>query len=247
MPVFQLSEEIIFPHPSLADDDGLLAVGGDLSPERLLLAYANGIFPWYNDGDPILWWSPNPRCVLFPEKLNIPKSLRKFLRTHSYTIRFDTQFEAVIQHCAQVERHGQSGGTWITPQMQSAYITLHRLGYAHSVEIYDNDRLVGGLYGVSLGRVFFGESMFHLVPNASKLALVALVVQLMQWGFELIDNQQTTPLLLQFGAEEIDRDYFLKLVGKAVNHEGPSGRWMLTDENGILTRIQEVITRRQQT
>ncbi|MGC8824067.1 MAG: leucyl/phenylalanyl-tRNA--protein transferase [Bacteroidales bacterium] len=247
MPVFQLSEEMIFPHPSLADADGLLAVGGDLSPERLLLAYANGIFPWYNDDDLILWWSPNPRCVLFPEKFNVPKSLRKFLRTHSYKIRFDTNFDAVIQYCAGVERAGQTRGTWITPQMQSAYMTLHQLGYAHSVEIYDNDQLVGGLYGVALGRVFFGESMFHLVPNVSKLALVALVVQLTQWEFELIDNQQTTPLLLQFGAEEIDRDYFLELVGKAVSHEGTIGRWILTDENGIQARIQEAIFRPRQT
>jgi len=244
MPVFQLTDELVFPHPSLADDDGLLAVGGDLSPRRILLAYANGIFPWYNDDDPILWWSPNPRCVLFPAKFNIPQSLRKFLRNQTHEVRFDTRFEEVIYRCATVARKGQEGGTWITPQMQAAYTELHRLGYAHSVEVYQSDKLVGGLYGIALGKVFYGESMFHLVPNASKIALVALVVQLRHWGFELIDNQQTTPLLLQFGAEEIDREYFLELLNKATTQEGITGKWQLTGANDIQTMIQEALIRR---
>lgn len=247
MPVFQLTEDLIFPPPSLADDDGLLAVGGDLSPERLLLAYANGIFPWYTENEPILWWSPHPRCVLFPGKFKIPKSLRKFLRTHNYQIRFDTNFVGVIRHCASVQRPGQMGGTWITQQMQEAYIELHRLGFAHSVEVYEAEKLIGGLYGVALGKVFYGESMFHLVPNASKLALVALVTQLKQWEFELIDNQQTTPLLLQFGAEEIERDYFIELLNSAVAKEGKVGSWNFIDDNDIQARLKEAIAHQQQT
>ncbi len=228
MPIFQLSEDIVFPHPSLANEDGLLAIGGDLSVERLILAYYNGIFPWYNEGEPIMWWSPNPRCVLFPEKFKIPKSLETFLKKHSFTISFDTRFDEVIYHCATITRKGQEGKTWITAQVQEAYITLFRLGIAHSVEVYDKSELVGGLYGIAIGKAFFGESMFHKVSNASKIALVALVTQLQKWKFEIIDNQQTSELLLSFGAEEITRDYFLEVLKKAVNKKPLFGKWKST-------------------
>ncbi|MCX7987603.1 MAG: leucyl/phenylalanyl-tRNA--protein transferase [Bacteroidales bacterium] len=229
MPIFELSDELVFPHPSLAEEGGLLAVGGDLSPQRLLLAYSNGIFPWFEKEDPILWWSPNPRCVLFPNKLNIPKSLRKFLRTHNFNVKFDTNCQAVISNCATAKRKGQIEGTWITPEMQSAYLKLHQLGYVHSVEVYQNEDLVGGLYGVAIGKVFFGESMFHKVTNASKLAFVTLVIHLQHWEFEIIDNQQTTPLLLQFGSEEIDRESFLSIVSRAVKKVDQPGKWTIID------------------
>ncbi len=231
MPVFQLPDEIIFPDPSLAEENGLLAIGGDLSPARLLTAYANGIFPWYSSDEPILWWSPSPRCVLFPHKFKIPKSLRSVLRKKIFEIRFDTEFENVIRFCAQVMRKGQQGDTWITPEMQTAYIKLHYLGYAHSVEAFYLGELVGGLYGVSIGKAFFGESMFHLVPNASKVAFCYLVNQLQKWNYEIIDNQQTSEHLLRFGAEEIDRSYFQQILKRAVRFEGFTGNWanLITD------------------
>jgi len=167
--------------------------------------------------------------------------VRKCLRTQPYEIRFDTRFEEVIYRCATVERKGLEGGTWITQQVQTAYTKLHQLGYAHSVEVYDSDKLVGSLYGIALGKVFYGESMFHLVPNASKIALVALVVQLRYWEYELIDNQQTTPLLIQFGAEEIDREYFLELLGNAATKKGITGRWFTNGEYDIQAMIQEAL------
>ena len=218
MSVFELPEELIFPHPSLAEDDGLLAVGGDLSSQRLLLAYENGIFPWYNESDPILWWSPDPRCVLFPEKFKLTKSLKALINRNIFEVRFNTRFTEVINKCASTKRPDQPG-TWISPEIKQSYIILHELGYAHSVETYQNEQLVGGLYGVAIGKAFFGESMFHTVSNASKVAFYYLIERLKELGFEIIDNQMTTPHLLSLGAEEISRERFLEIIQKTVLKE----------------------------
>ena len=180
MPVFQLSEEIAFPSPELAEEDGLLAVGGDLSPERLMLAYALGIFPWFSEGEPILWWSPEPRLVLEPAEIHISKSLRRILRAEKFTVTFDTAFADVIKNCAAIARKKQDG-TWITAEMQQAYQELHAYGLAHSVETWYDGELVGGLYGVSLGRIFCGESMFSYQSDASKVALATLCKLLTSW------------------------------------------------------------------
>ena len=216
MPVFELSNELAFPHPSLAEEDGLLAVGGDLSPERLLLAYKNGIFPWYSEDDPMLWWSPNPRCVLFPEKFKLSKSLKTLINKNVFEVRFDTSFNEVIERCATTKRPDQPG-TWILPEIIAAYTKLFNLGYAHSVETYQNNQLVGGLYGVAIGKVFFGESMFHDVSNASKIAFYFLIEKLKSLDFKIIDNQITSPHLISLGAEEVSRDLFLEFVKKAIN------------------------------
>lgn len=219
MPVFRITQELIFPHPDLADEDGLLGVGGDLSTERLLLAYRNGIFPWYSKGDPIMWWSPDPRCVLFPEKLKITTRLRRTLNREGITVTFDRHFAEVIKHCATVKRKGQRG-TWITPEMVAAYCKLHEEGHAHSVEVSMDGELAGGLYGVSVGKVFCGESMFSLRPDASKIALVHLVRRLREWEFPIIDCQVTNPYLLSMGAEEISRKEFLKYLQKNAGKQG---------------------------
>ena len=206
-------ENIEFPHPDLAltEPDGLLAVGGDLSPQRIINAYMNGIFPWYSDGQPVLWWSPNPRAVLFPEKLHVSRSLQKVIRKGLYRTTLDQAFEQVIEHCAQTPRKDQDG-TWITDEIAQAYIRLHQLGLAHSAECWLEDKLVGGLYGIALGRVFFGESMFSHRSNASKVAFVHLLDELKKADYALIDCQVTTKHLLSLGAEEIPRNQFLNLV-----------------------------------
>lgn len=188
MPVFQLTDTIAFPDPGLAEEDGLLAVGGDLSIERILHAYAHGIFPWYSDGQPVLWWSPDPRMVLMPSEFNCSKRLERELRNPAWTVTADTHFEQVVDRCARVARPDQDG-TWITNEMREAYGALHRAGYAHSIETWKDGALTGGLYGISLGGCFFGESMFSLAPNASKIALAALVNHLLDHGFTLIDCQ----------------------------------------------------------
>ncbi len=211
MPVFQLSDKIIFPDPNLAEPDGLLAIGGDLSQERLLLAYSNGIFPWFSDGYPILWWSPNPRMVLIPKEFKRHKNLRRLVNKKYFSVTFNKNFEGVINSCAGVSR-GNQDGTWITDTMKQAYIALHHSGYAHSVEVWENDNLVGGLYGVLMGKVFFGESMFYKVSNASKVALWYLVDRLLDIGIELIDVQQETEHLKSLGARLIDRESFLNLL-----------------------------------
>ncbi len=226
MPVYQLTEYPVFPTPDLAEEDGLLAVGGDLSPERLILAYKMGIFPWYSEGSPILWWSPDPRLILLPDELNVSRSLRQFIKKNLYTVTMDRAFEEVITSCARVHRE-KDGGTWITREMIDAYIELHRLGFAHSVETWFEDELVGGLYGVSLGGAFFGESMFTRMSNASKVAFVALVEQLKRWGFLMIDCQVTTEHLIRFGAKEIPRKEFLKLLRKALKMPTRRGPWNL--------------------
>ncbi|MFO7643530.1 MAG: leucyl/phenylalanyl-tRNA--protein transferase [Desulfosarcina sp.] len=215
MPVFTLSKRLSFPPVHLAIREGLLAVGGDLSAERLLLAYRNGIFPWYSQGEPILWWSPDPRLVLYPAELKVPQSLRKVIRKDRFQITFDQAFDAVIQACAQAKRaYGE--GTWITAEMKAAYCDLHRQGFARSVEAWQGQQLVGGLYGVSLGRAFCGESMFSRVSNASKVAFVAFVERLCGLGFELIDCQVKTDHLIRFGAREVPRKLFLQQLAQAI-------------------------------
>jgi leucyl/phenylalanyl-tRNA--protein transferase len=211
MPVFSLSNKLAFPPPHLATEEGLLAVGGDLSPERLILAYKNGIFPWYNHGEPILWWSPDPRLVLFPGELHISRSLRRLLRKSMFQVTFNTRFREVIAACANAKRRAGEG-TWITPEMESAYVRLNDMGYAHSVESWQDGHLVGGLYGVALGRCFFGESMFTKTSNASKVAFVTLVKRLEALDFKLIDCQVNTPHLVSLGAREIPRKEFIKRI-----------------------------------
>jgi len=208
-------DNIEFPNPryALTEPDGLLAVGGDLSPQRIINAYLNGIFPWYSEGQPILWWSPNPRAVLFPEKLHVSKSLKKTIRQAVFTTTIDAAFEEVIHFCASTSRNDQDG-TWITNDIEQAYITLHKAGIAHSAECWSQGKLVGGLYGLALGKVFFGESMFSHQSNASKVAFVHLLDELKKANYALIDCQVTTEHLLSLGAEEIPRDQFLKLVKK---------------------------------
>jgi leucyl/phenylalanyl-tRNA--protein transferase len=224
MPVFALTEELIFPDPSLAEPEGLLAVGGDLSPQRLLLGYANGIFPWYDDKTPILWWSPDPRLVLIPSELRVSRSLRQSLRKKGLRITADEDFEAVISHCAGMKRKHEKG-TWITPEMKSAYIRLHRLGFAHSIEVSINGLLAGGLYGVSLGGAFFGESMFHVQRDASKAALAALCGLLRSWDFAFIDSQVHTAHLVSLGAIEVSRDSYLEMLDVAMGKETRTGSW----------------------
>jgi leucyl/phenylalanyl-tRNA---protein transferase len=213
------------PFPPLTDalqqPNGLLAIGGDLGAQRLLDAYRLGIFPWFSPGDPILWWSPHPRMVMFPDELHISRSLHKRLKKPDYEVRFDSGFRQVIHACATVPRDGQAG-TWIVPEMVEAYCELHRLGYAHSVEVWQGQSLVGGLYGVALGRVFFAESMFHLVTDASKIALIYLVRQLQVLGIEMMDCQMHTSHLATLGAREISRDEFsLKLSQLIQTHITP--------------------------
>ena len=205
------------------EPDGLLALGGDLQPQRLLTAYRSGIFPWYSAGQPLLWWSPDPRTVLFPERLKISRSLRKSLRNKPFQVTFDHAFDAVVDACA-APRPGENG-TWITPEMASAYGRLHRLGHAHSVEVWRDRKLVGGLYGIAIGRVFFGESMFSRVPDASKVGFVHLVRQLLARGYALVDCQVHTAHLVSLGAEEIPRRDFCRLLDRWCPTPGDPGPW----------------------
>ncbi len=213
-----------FPDPATAatEPDGLLAVGGDLTPERLLAAYRRGIFPWYETGQPILWWSPDPRAVLIPSRLHVSRSLRRTLRRDRYRVSVDQAFEAVIDGCANTRA---MSGTWITPEMRSAYVHLHELGYAHAVETWDGPELVGGLYGIALGSAFFGESMFSLAPDASKVALVKLVEVAKCRGIELIDCQVTTRHLASLGSELMPRADFVRAVENLALSTGQPGPW----------------------
>jgi leucyl/phenylalanyl-tRNA--protein transferase len=215
----------VFP-PVEEAENGLLAVGGDLSPGRLLLAYASGIFPWYDEEQPILWHSPDPRMVLLPAELRVPRSLRKRVRQRPFEITLDRAFERVLEGCARVPRPGQDG-TWITSEMRDAYAELHRLGYAHSAEAWRDGELVGGLYGVSLGAAFFGESMFALEPDASKIAFVTLVDTLREWEFQLLDSQVYTDHLARFGAVEWPRERYLGALARALDRPTRQGRWRL--------------------
>ncbi len=211
------------PHKALREPNGLLAHGGCLSQHRLLKAYRQGIFPWYNPGGPILWWSPNPRLVLFPDKLTISRSLQKTIRKNIFSITIDQAFDEVVACCAEPRK--DAAGTWITADIYAAYNQLHQSGIAHSVEAWFGDELVGGLYGVALGQVFFGESMFHTKTDASKVAFASLVAQLKSWDYQLIDCQVHTRHLESFGAEEIDRDYFGELLDKYCGISAKPSAW----------------------
>lgn len=224
MPIYQLIDEIVFPPPDDAQSDGLLAVGGDLSTKRLLLGYQMGIFPWYSEGQPILWWSPDPRLVLNPKDFRLSRALRQTLKKGIFQVTFDQSFELVIQACGEVPRRGQEG-TWITPEMQKAYIGLHKLGFAHSVESWFEGELVGGLYGVSLGKAFFGESMFFCKADASKVAFATLLELLNGWDFHMVDAQVTTRHLLNLGAKEITRSIFLRQLQEALRFPSHQGPW----------------------
>jgi leucyl/phenylalanyl-tRNA--protein transferase len=226
MPIYRLTKEIVFPPPQHAEADGLLAVGGDLSSDRLLLAYRMGIFPWYMEGQPILWWSPDPRLILEVGQLYISRRLRQTLKKGIFTITLDQAFAEVIHACATVPRKGQDG-TWITPEMERAYIRLHQMGFAHSAESWLGEKLVGGIYGVSLGRAFFAESMFFIKTDASKVALAALVEHLKNWGFHMLDAQITSRHLLSLGAKEIPRSSFLRRLKKALEFPTIKGKWEL--------------------
>lgn len=234
MPIYALTENIAFPSPNLAEEDGLLAIGGDLSPNRLLLAYQLGIFPWYNEEEPILWWSPNPRCVLYPAAIKISKSMKQLFKKQAFTVTFDNNFEQVVQQCQQRPRKGQDG-TWITDYMLDAYCKLWELGFAHSVEVWNQEQeLVGGLYGVSIGSCFFGESMFSKVSNASKYGFITLVRQLNQWGINLIDCQIHTKHLESLGAIEISRKEFLIELKQCIKLGTLQGKWTLNKQLNIL-------------
>ena len=217
---------IHFPDPEQATPEGIVAAGGNLEPETLLEAYSKGIFPWYSEGMPILWWSPDPRMVLFPDEMKVSHSLRQVLRSGKFKCLPDTAFPEVIEQCAKVPRKGEAG-TWITPEMKEAYIRLHALGYAHSFETWHRGELVGGLYGVSLGSAFFGESMFHLTADASKVALYHLTQWCIQHDFDFIDAQTPTEHLASLGAREIPRKEFLRMLEKAMKKETVRGKWIL--------------------
>jgi len=226
MPVYRLGEEPRFPDPEDSDPSGLLAVGGDLEPRRLLRAYALGIFPWYSEGQPILWHSPDPRALLVPAELHVPRSLRRTLRRGRFEVRLDSAFPEVVRACAELPRPDQDG-TWITADMRHAYGRLHDLGFAHSAEAWEDDRLVGGIYGVSLGGAFFGESMFAMRSDASKVALVVLVEQLQDWGFDLFDCQIESEHVARFGARPVARSEFLGRLRNSLERPTRRGRWTL--------------------
>jgi leucyl/phenylalanyl-tRNA--protein transferase len=238
--LFELNSKCIFPNPLLAERDGLLAVGGDLSTERLLEAYRNGIFPWYNEGEPILWWALNPRMVLFPEEFHCSKTLRRCIKSGKYEVRVDTAFEKVMRSCAMVEREGQDG-TWIQEELVEAYTRLHKLGYAHSFEAYYEGKLVGGLYGLSLGKAFFGESMFATMPDASKVCFASLVEFAIENEFLFIDAQQETSHLSSLGAKPIPIEDFLSLLFISNQHETLMGKWSKIDRKTVMSKVTFLI------
>ena len=214
MPIYRLSNDLVFPDPSLSEDDGLLAIDGDLSPERLLLAYSNGIFPWFSDEEPILWWSPDPRFIVYPKDIKISHSMKKTLKKNTYRVSFNTCFRDVISNCSNTRKET---GTWITDEMLEAYCKLHELGFAHSIESWYGDDLVGGLYGVSIGKCFFGESMFSTMDNASKVAFITLSKVLEEKEFSLIDCQVHTNHLESLGGIYTSREDFLALIEKGTS------------------------------
>ena len=226
MPVFLLSDDIAFPSPHLAPKEGLLAVGGDLTQKRLLMAYRMGIFPWFSNNQPIMWWSPDPRLVLFPDEIRVSRTLKKIIKKKVFHVTMDSAFDQVINQCAQV-RLQNNQATWIVEEMIDAYCKLHEFGYAHSVEAWHQGELAGGIYGVSLGRCFFGESMFTQVSNASNVALVKLVEYLLSLSFDMIDCQIVTKHLIRFGAKEIPRARFLEKLNASVEKPTLRGRWTL--------------------
>ena len=214
-----------FPPADRTDRNGIVALGGDLSPERILKAYACGIFPWFNPGDPIMWWCPDPRFVLFPAELRVSKSMRPYFNQQKYRVTYDTAFREVISACSRAERSGQDGGTWISEEMIAAYAAVHDMGYAHSVEVWRDDELVGGLYGIALGKLFFGESMFTRATNASKFGFISLVRRLRAEGYRLIDCQQSTRHLKSLGGRSIPRADFLRFISENEGEETVVGKW----------------------
>ena len=246
MPIYMLQDEVLdFPPVSQSSRDGLLAIGGDLSPERLLVAYSSGIFPWFAEGEPILWWSLDPRMVMKPTELKVTKSLWKTIESNKFSCSFDTDFEAVIRACATLPRTDDQAeeeedkdepSLWISEDMIAAYCELHRLGYAHSVEVYQDNELVGGLYGISVGKVFCAESMFHTKTDASKVALYNLCQFLTRNGIELIDSQQETAHMKRMGAYPIPRKEFMRTLKKLVNNETLVGNW--GDGNAVFMKLQ---------
>jgi leucyl/phenylalanyl-tRNA---protein transferase len=224
VPIYKLGKSIVFPDPSEAED-GIIAIGGDLSPQRLMAAYQSGIFPWYNDDEPLLWWSPDPRSVLFPDELKVSRSMAQLLKKKAFRVSLDTAFSDVIRACANV-RYKDRDDTWINSDIEKAYTTLHKMGVAHSVEVWDEDgTLCGGLYGLAIGKVYFGESMFFTKSNASKYGFITLVRLLQERGFELIDCQVHNPHLESLGATLIPREIFLSLLSQQVSEQGFTGSW----------------------
>ncbi len=223
MTVYLLKDDLIFPPAKLANEDGILALGGDLTVERLLLAYSNGIFPWYSYGEPILWWSPDPRFVIKPDEIKISRSMRQLLKKDPFRLTYDQEFEQVISKCQKPRKNEPD--TWITREMKQAYIELHKKGYAHSVEVWQDEKLAGGLYGVSLGKCFFGESMFTEVSNASKVAFISLAHTLLQLDFDIIDCQVYTQHLESLGAYDIPRSEFIDIVHNSIKGETLKGNW----------------------
>jgi len=236
MPVFQLSDSIFFPPPELAREDGLLAVGGDLSTERLLMAYQMGIFPWYSQGDPILWWAPTPRLILRPGKFHLARRLARDLKKGVFSFSADQKFSEVVYNCAK-PRKDQNTSTWITEEMAEAYCRLHELGFAHSIETWHDGELAGGLYGVSLGGVFFGESMFTHHTNASKAALYVLSIKLQKWRFDFIDCQMHTNHLASLGAELISGPNFFSTLQKSIFRPDRRGNWAVSNDFNKLSTI----------
>jgi len=230
--IFQLASapDYRFPDVEYAGSEGLLAVGGDLSPERLLEAYRHGIFPWYSEDQPILWWSPDPRAVLLPKDLKISRSLKKTIRKKTFQVTFDQCFDQVISACATSPRGNSQNGTWITPEMKRAYIKLHDMGYAHSVEVWQDENLVGGLYGIALGKAFFGESMFSRATDASKTGFVYLAHQLIDWDFRFIDCQVESAHLASLGALPVPRQKFIAMLDEALYYEDRKGQWQVEPE-----------------
>lgn len=223
MPIYVLGKEIVFPPAKMASQEGIVAVGGDLSPQRLLNAYANGIFPWYSEAEPILWWSPSPRMVLFPKELHISKSMKRLLNKNLFQLTFDRNFKEVIKNC-RAPRKNQKG-TWITEEMREAYVSLHELGFAHSAEVWQDKQLVGGIYGISLGKCFFGESMFSKKSNASKFVFIKLAQQLLKMEFLMLDCQVPSEHLKSLGARAIPRKDYLALLKEGLKHKTLIGNW----------------------
>lgn len=224
MPIYRLGKSVVFPDPSEAED-GIIAIGGDLSPQRLMAAYQSGIFPWYNDDEPPLWWSPDPRSVLFPDELKVSRSMQQLLKKETFRVTLDKAFSKVIRACANV-RYKDRDDTWINSDIEKAYTTLHKMGVAHSVEVWDEEgALCGGLYGLAIGKVYFGESMFFTKSNASKYGFITLVRLLQKKGFELIDCQVHNPHLESLGATLIPREIFLSLLSQQVSEPGFPGSW----------------------
>lgn len=227
--MYRLNDDMVFPPVEYADEYGLLAMGGDLSPERLLCAYRSGIFPWYGEGQPLLWWSPDPRMVIHPDRFHVSRSLERFLRKGVFRVTLDTCFRDIITACAE-SRLAKHEGTWIMPEMIEAYCGLHEAGFAHSVEVWRGDALAGGMYGVSLGRVFCGESMFSYQTNASKTALAYLCAQLTRWEFPLLDCQVANPHLESLGGVNIHRADFIKQLRSLLRYPARRGCWRFDDD-----------------